>query len=104
MAERFRTVDEVLLPWARSHGLYVSTEYKDEEVRSIAIVDDSGSEYQMWLTLTPDGGVTVHAWDYAELRVFEGCEMGELPTTLETVYRSVEQWIARAGHTRTSVL
>ena len=100
---RFEDLDEMLTAWARRHGLHVSTEYKDEEVRSVAIVDDSGCEYQLWLDLLPPDRVKVTAWDYKNRRQTQICEQSELPEALEFVYGSVEQWICDDGHTRTPV-
>ena len=98
---KYADVDEVLAIWARRHGLHVNTEYRDEEVRSVAIVDDAGCEYQLWLELLPPNQVKVAAWDYGDRQQARTCEPSELPDVLEAVYGSVEQWIRDDGHTRT---
>jgi hypothetical protein len=94
--------DDTLSAWARRHGLHVSTEYKEEEVRSIAIVDDVGCEYQLWLSLLPPHRLRAAAWDFADRHTAQECEASALPD--ETVYATVEQWIRHDGHTRTPVL
>ena len=100
---KYEDFDEMLETWARRHGLSVSTQYKDEEVRSVAIVDDDGCEYQLWLELLPPDRVKVTAWDYADRRQTQITEPSALPEALEYVYGSVEQWICDDGHTRTNV-
>ena len=99
----YKDFDEVLAIWARRHGLYVSTENKDDEVRSIAIVDDAGCEYQLWLELLPPNRVKVTAWAYSDRRQTQMCEPSVLLDALESVYGSVQRWIRDDGHTRTPV-
>ena len=98
-------IDPILYAWARENGLYVSTHYRDEEVRSVPIVDDAGDEYQLWLT-RPDalGELTVSVSDnrgkLSEVRT----RTDDLETALKKAMSAVNRWIAEAGHTRTPVL
>jgi hypothetical protein len=99
----FEQVDPPLAAWAKRHGLHVSTRYKDSEVRSVAIVDDAGCEYQLWLSLLPRDRLEVAAWDFGKRRLRQQCGASQLPEVLESVYRVVEDWVRSDGHTRTPV-
>ncbi len=48
---KFQEIDPILLPWAERHTLYVSTEYKDEEVRSISVVNEFADVYMIYVTV-----------------------------------------------------
>ncbi|MDA8412196.1 MAG: hypothetical protein M0023_00210 [Desulfobacteraceae bacterium] len=41
----YKDIDLILLPWAETHKLYVMTRYKDEEVRSMTVVDSCCDQY-----------------------------------------------------------
>lgn len=97
----FEQLDPPLAAWAKRHGLHVSTLYKDSEVRSVAIVDDAGCEYQLWLTLLSENRVEVSAWNFGKRSVRRQCEASQLSEALESVYAAVEDWIRSDGHTRT---
>lgn len=59
-APNFAAMDPQLNEWAARNGLQVMTQHRDEEVRSIPVVDAAGREFQIWLQ--PDfDGFTVHA-------------------------------------------
>jgi hypothetical protein len=62
-------IDSILLPWAKEQVLYVMTEYKDEEVRSITVVNDFGDEFQIYLA--PDT-------DNEETKVIVGADLLQL--------------------------
>lgn len=47
---QFAEIDRFFLPWAKSHGLAVYTQARDEEIRSVLSVGVAGSEYQIWAT------------------------------------------------------
>ena len=50
MSDRFIAIDTVLMPWARSHGFKVGTQFRDDAVRSIWFYDERGNQRaQMWL-------------------------------------------------------
>jgi putative heme degradation protein len=43
-------VDDVLMPWAKTHGFEVGTQHRDDIVRSIWFYDQMGNQRaQMWL-------------------------------------------------------
>jgi hypothetical protein len=43
----YAAFDPVLNAWTAQHGLHVLTRHRDEEVRSVAIVDAAGREFQI---------------------------------------------------------
>ena len=100
----YRDLDPALSAWCHTHGLHVITRDRDSEVRTIAVVDDAGSTYQLWLELQPGEGVRVAAWDYRAERASRECELSDLVQALDAVYAQVASWTAAAGHTRTPVL
>jgi len=101
----YSEVDKTLQPWLTRHGLHVFTRYRDEEVRSIHVVDDAGARYQIWISDTNDHGrVRVSAWDFKKKKkVFES-DFDDLSQMLEDAYSQVKQWIQQSDHTRTPVL
>jgi hypothetical protein len=98
-------VDKALRPWLKHHGLHLLTTHRDQEVRSIDVVDDAGARYQIWISGADDAEkVRVSAWDFKhKKKVFES-SFGELDQVLEDAYSEVAEWIDQAGHTRTPVL
>jgi hypothetical protein len=101
----YSEVDKALKPWLTRHGLHLFTRARDEEVRSIDVVDDAGARYQIWISDANDvGKVRVSAWDFKKKKkVFES-DFDELGQSLEDAYSQVTEWIQQAGHTRTPVL
>ncbi|MBW3625823.1 MAG: hypothetical protein KY468_20715 [Armatimonadetes bacterium] len=101
----FEAVDQILTPWAMRHGLLIGTEFKDTEVRTANVVDDSGGEYVIWLAdaADPMGGIEVCVWDKVDPAVTFHAQMDNLDEVLEEAYLFVESQIRQSGHTRTPV-
>ena len=112
---RYSQIDPVLMPWAQTHGLHVYTECRDDEIRSIDIVDDAGDSYALGVSSPRDDG-SVSVW-VSEQRVGGRpvtsrkirsetftTTVAELEHTLESAYRRAESWISERGHTRTPVV
>ena len=101
----YAEIDKVLTPWSQRHGLHVSTKHRDEEVRSIDVVDDTGSRYQIWLADALEAAkVKVSAWDYKDKKKTVASNLPDLEQVLEAIYSEVMVWVIQAGHTRTPVL
>ncbi len=101
----FQEADKILYPWSKKYGLQISTKYKEVEVRSIGIVDDSGNIYQLWLDLADEGEeITVNIFQQRprNIRSFI-CHLQNLEETLEDAYRQINDWISERGNTRTPV-
>ena len=43
----YAAVDKILMPWLKRHGLHVFTLYREDEVRSIDVIDDAGARYHI---------------------------------------------------------
>lgn len=112
---RYFQIDPVLMPWARTHGLHVYTECRDDEIRAIDIVDDLGDSYSLGVG-SPDTDGSVRVW-VSEQRVAGRpvvsrqirsqtftTTVAELEQVLESAYRQTELWISERGHTRSPVL
>jgi hypothetical protein len=102
-------VDPVLLPWLKRHGLHVFRRYRDEEVRSIDVVDDAGDRYQIAVSPpSASGKLTVFAGNYLrkkkQKRIEYSSDVSGLERTLEDAYSKIMEWVAQEGHTRTPVL
>ena len=106
---RYARIDTTLMPWAKRRGLFVATQYKDEEVRSIQIVDDAGECYGLWLGVPAGDSVSVSITDHAgpsrqiRRQTFTS-SITDLTQTLESAYAVVDSWIRERGHTRTPVV
>jgi hypothetical protein len=101
----YADIDKVLTPWSKRHGLHVIRKYRDEEVRSIDVVDDAGGRYQIWISESGQSGkAKVSAWNYKDKRKAVESSFFDLEQTLEDTYSEVMLWVAQAGHTRTPVL
>lgn len=79
----YQEIDSILLPWAKEQVLYVMTEYKDEEVRSISVVNDFGDEFQIYLA--PDT-------DNEETKVIVGAELLRLGGKKHTFHRESKKF------------
>src|ERR1044071_9592302 len=111
----FTLIDRALPAWLKRHGVHVHTQYKDEEVRGVIVVDDKGSTYQIWVYPTPNGTfrisagilLTVPRLPSRQLRSFAfmvETNAEDLPEALENAYAVVLSWIRGFGHTRTPAL
>ena len=101
----YAEIDKVLTPWSKRHGLHVFTKYRDEEVRSIDVVDDAGDRYQIWISESANSGTAkVSAWNYKDKKKTVESSFPDLEQALEELYSEVMQWVVQAGHTRTPVM
>jgi len=112
---RYMQIDPILFPWAKTHGLHIYTECRDDEIRAIDIVDDVGDSYSLGIGSPHEDG-SVAVW-VSEQRVGGKAvvsrkiqsqsfttTVAELEQTLELAYRRAESWISERGHSRTPVL
>jgi hypothetical protein len=90
----YELVDQVLEPWSSAHKLQVSTEYKDEPVRSIQMVGVKDSRVQIWVDpVSPAGIVTVHLWDYQSRRKEFSGPVVDLSTLLDKAHQLATKWL-----------
>lgn len=52
----FKDIDPILLPWAKKNNFKVFTECKDEEIRSMIVVDKWGDEYGIYAIADGENG------------------------------------------------
>jgi hypothetical protein len=101
---KYEDLDPILDPWAKAHGLMISTKYRDEEVRSACIVDDTGNVFSIGVWPDQDTvriGVGDHQTKSHSFRTES--TLNELAATLEETYARVDGWINESGSTRTPV-
>ena len=90
----YAAIDSILQRWSRRHGLAISAEYRDEEVRSLELTDQRHRRYQIWID-PPDrrGVVVVHAWDFHNQRIDSRANIGDLESHLDGVRAIVLNWM-----------
>lgn len=60
----YQLIDPIIFQWAQSHSFRISTSYKDEEVRSIDIINAKGERFQVWFDIPTKHHVGIHVWNY----------------------------------------
>ncbi len=60
---RFAPIDSILAEWAKKNEIYVQTEHKDGQVRSVEIVDPLGVQWQLWVEPNEPGGWRISWWN-----------------------------------------
>jgi hypothetical protein len=94
--------DSILDAWAAQNGLHVQTQHRDDEVRSIPVVE-AGHEYQIWLA-EDSGMVTVYASTNDSPRRSSRSWQSEPATTdalaahLDAALHEIKQWAAETEH------
>jgi hypothetical protein len=89
----YSKIDPHIYSWAQKHKLHVLTFYKDSDVRSVEIVDNSVNRYQIWID-APDekNEVLIHAWDYKKKRIDVKSSLSNFADKLEGVYLTILSW------------
>lgn len=109
---QYSELDTILQPWAAQRRLLVATRYRDEEVRSMSIVDDAGDTYQLCVdptagaisvgvVLLSRAGRRTPSRDARSFDFSQSVPAAELSSALDAAWQRVHTWIAQAGHTRT---
>ena len=89
----YRLIDDQLYLWASKYGVHIYTSYKDEDVRSIDIVDPLGIGFQIWLDPpASDASTTVHVWDFKKRSKEFPAGKGALAEALEKARAQVCAW------------
>ena len=107
MTHDWVSVDEALPPWLAQHGLRVSTEYRDDPVRVVPIVDDQGATYSIGFDPAVDGQITIRAARDSGASTatwMRTVRQDEVQSGLREAWSVIEGWIADSGHTRTPYL
>jgi len=86
-------IDAEISRWAHQRGLTVATGYKDEEVRSVQLVDERGRRYQIWVEDLGNGQYRAVAWDYSKRRSEHDSYPAGFLDALEAAYQQVRVWM-----------
>ena len=92
----YKEIDSIIDDWVRRHSLHHYTSAKDEEVRSVHIVDEKARTYQIWIDVPSEAGaVNVHAcaWDFKKRKQDFEATICDLAICLENAYKTVLDWI-----------
>jgi hypothetical protein len=102
MSREYSTIDAAVPVWLATRGLHMFTESREEEVRSVFVVDDTGTTFQIWFDHV-GSAIEVHAGDPADgrRRWAKTIQAADLPNALDEVWSVVSTWIHELGHTRT---
>jgi len=89
----YSTIDVVISSWATKHRLTVYTQYHDQEVRSVDVVNSKGRKFQIWVDPPSGDSVAVHAWDYKKQRRDWKGVASHLAQFLEEAWQTVTTWM-----------
>ncbi len=97
----FEEIDPALRAWVGRQRLHLAARFRDDAVRAVPLVDDSGGEYEIWVIMAERDPVTVHASDpRTRAHWFRGGALPEVSSLLDGALAEVDGWIRRAGRTR----
>ncbi len=103
--KRNSRINQIIENWAQKVGLILQQEYKDEKVRSLKVMDDSGNTHQIWIESLKWRRLKVNVSNNknGRQRKFwsKKCKVSNLTKVLFEAYGVVEQWISDSGNTRT---
>lgn len=90
----FANVDPIIASWAAKHGLHMYTRYRDDEVRSVNLVDNKGQKFQIWIEELPDGRFRAVGWDYKKRRYESESDAVNFDAALEKLLAVVRSWFS----------
>ncbi|WP_186525881.1 hypothetical protein [Seonamhaeicola sediminis] len=103
--KRHIKIDKIIENWAKKLGLYLQTNYKEEKVRSLSVVDDAGNSYQIWIENLKWSRLKVNVSNNQSIRNrklwSKKCKTSSLTKVLFEAYGMTEQWILESGNKRT---
>jgi len=93
----YELLDPIIFPWTQKHTLYVHTNYKDEEVRSIEVNGAKGERFQIWIDPPLGTLVNIHASNYKtnkdKIAQEWIADVTILELVLEEVLQTVKNWM-----------
>lgn len=91
----YELIDSAIHDWSRKRSLHVYSTYRDDEVRSVDLVDGNGQKCQIWIDPPNSSGkVHVNVWDYKKRREDFECGIADLFDWLDTAYNTANKWMA----------
>jgi hypothetical protein len=94
----YAVIDPTINSWAKRHGLVITTEFKDSQVRSASLVNPKGDTFQIWVDPPRQDTVGVHVWDYEDLRQDWEIDISQLDSQLEHALHVVRSWMSSNIH------
>ena len=107
LTDKYAQIDKVLDDWLPKYGLTVYKEFKDELVRTISVIDNSGNKYDLWLTPDPNTNnkIEISVNDPSQGKHGQSwrsvTDWNNLTNTLDKAYKTIDNWINAKGHKRT---
>lgn len=94
----YEEIDDVINQWASHRNLPFYMSYKEGDVRSFEIADQSGNRYQMWIDKPLESGkIEVHIWNFEskQKKKFEDYKVtkSELFACIEDAYKVIKTWM-----------
>lgn len=92
----YETIDEIIEKWVIENNLFLLKFYKEDEVRSVDYLSQSGEKFQIWIDPPIDKMVTFHVWNYKKFRKDKKVVLEDLLFYLnETIFFIKENQIAK---------
>ena len=90
----YEKIDPIIERWANDNRLCVFKEYKEIDVRSIELVDDKGTRFQIWIDPPDNAGlIGLHVWNFKKKRRDFLVSAIDLNEYLENALRIARSWM-----------
>lgn len=99
----YQLIDHELEVWAKFHNLKIVKLYKDMDVRSVNILDESGDKYQIWIDQIKDKkNIKINYWDYKDQKGSINTDYSHFFESMEKSYEIVKDWMKLAEGKRSN--
>ncbi len=88
----YKEIDDTIKEWVEENNLFLQTDYKDCEVRSVQIAGEGRKKFQIWVDQPNEGVVEVHAWDFRKKRSDWSSTSKDLKSVLDDAFQQVCEW------------
>lgn len=89
----YAEIDPVLNTWAQKKGLQIATKHRDDEVRSLNVVNAKGEKFQLWVEEIINSPICkIHVWDYKNKIKSIESEFNKLTESLDLAYSVLKKW------------
>ncbi len=95
----YETIDPTIDKWRSEHDLHIYTSAKEEQVRSVHMVDRKARTYRIWIDPPDEKGIVmVHAcaWDCKKRKQDWSATLGELRLVLEKAHKTILRWMTES--------
>ncbi len=92
-------IDPSLSKWAQQHSLVWLTDYKDSQVRTFYLNEQSREKIQIWVDVPRNEATVVHVVQYkigGKKKNSEeiACAVSDLPSALDQALARANEWLA----------